>query len=129
MKPGAPRAAPGRLDRGASPLRRSHRRAVVKNLASGAASLLVIAEGVLLLLRPWLDRAQPSYREGPYATVESSFALTGLGVVSRLTEGTLDDLAAATHAAKVTRDAVALSTIVLTSAPLWAAALRGLVFG
>lgn len=48
--------------------------------------------------------------------------------LARVIEGTPDDLAAATNAARVTRDAVALSTLALTSAPLWTAALRGLVF-
>jgi len=48
---------------------------------------------------------------------------------SLLLEATPAVLAQAVHAAEVTRDAVAIATLVLTTTPLWTAAARGLVFG
>lgn len=47
---------------------------------------------------------------------------------ARVYRGTPQDLACAVHASAITHDAVAFATLVLTSAPLWTAAMRGMVW-
>lgn len=47
---------------------------------------------------------------------------------ARVYPGTPEDLARATHASAITHDAVAFATLVLTSAPLWTAAARGMAW-
>lgn len=95
--------------------------------ATALAGRLRFDDGRVLRVVPPLEFKGPALIRGVLRD-EDPYRDTADIEGAQVLPGSPDDLRRAAHAAKVTRELMALATLVLTSAPLWTAAARGLVF-